>query len=86
MGWMSVSLGCMFKNMDLIALSPTKGRDINHTGNISLVVAKKTQLFFFSCEFCDFEFYLLFKQTSIYLLSGQCPFLQASLFKNSSLS
>lgn len=46
MGWMSVSLGCTFKNMDPIALSPTKGRDFNHTGNIHLVVAKKTQLIF----------------------------------------
>lgn len=44
MGWMSVSLGCMFKNMDLIALSPTKGRDFNHTRNINLVIAKTTFL------------------------------------------
>lgn len=36
MGWMSVSSVCMFKNMDLIALSPTKGRDVNYTENIKL--------------------------------------------------
>lgn len=33
MGWMFVSLGCMFKNMDLIALSPTKGRVFDHIEN-----------------------------------------------------
>lgn len=45
MGWMSVSLACMFKNMDLIALSLTKGRNFNCTENINKLLS---QNFFFS--------------------------------------
>lgn len=36
MGWMSVSSVCMFKNMDLIAPSPTKGRHLNYSENGSV--------------------------------------------------
>lgn len=50
MGWMSVSLGCMFKNMDLIALSPTKGRVFDHTENIYFLDAF-SKLFCLSCIF-----------------------------------
>lgn len=44
MGWMSVSLACMFKNMDLIALSLTKGRNFNCTENVNKLLS---QNFFF---------------------------------------
>lgn len=47
MGWMSVSLGCMFKNMDLTALSPTKGRVFDHTEILFRCFLKTCFPFFF---------------------------------------
>lgn len=56
MGWMSVSSGCTFKNMGLIALSPTKGRGLTRP-TIHLVDAF-SRMFFLSCNL--FEFLTLF--------------------------
>lgn len=70
MGWMSVSLVCMFKNMDLIALSPTKGRDFNKTENVKLASCFLKTFFFLAIALLFFLICLLLRRVYISYLDS----------------